>query len=102
MYVLKKKCNFPQLKKETKYFSNGDWCFLIKQKTKNAEKTNLRKKLKYKKFKTNMFSVSKYGIGVYENFQSDMYDVANWSLEWLFTIFSANVTRFSLKLMGIH
>lgn len=50
----------------------------------------------------NMFSVSKYGLGVYENFQSDMYDVADWSLEWLFTIFSANVTRFSLKLMGIN
>ena len=48
-----------------------------------------------------MFSVSKYGLGVYENFQSDMYDVANWPLEWLFTIFSANVTRFSLKFMGI-
>lgn len=52
-------------------------------------------------FKKYSFTVSEYGFGLYENFQFDMYDVVNRSLEWLFTIFSANVTRFSLKLMGI-
>lgn len=52
-------------------------------------------------FKKYSFTVSEYGFGLYENFQFDMYDVVNRSLEWLFTIFSANVARFSLKLMGI-
>lgn len=70
-----------------KIFSTGGWLF-------NA------RRFKYKP--KNMISVSKYGIGVYENFQSDMYDVAYRALERLFAIFSANAARFSLKLVGVN
>lgn len=47
------------------------------------------------------FTVSEYGFGLYANFQFDLYDVVDRPLEWLFAIFSANVTRVSLELMGV-
>lgn len=48
-----------------------------------------------------LLSVFEYGLRFHENLQSDLHDAADWPLERLPTVFSANVARFSIKLLGI-
>lgn len=45
-------------------------------------------------------TVSQHGLGVYENLQPDLYDVANWTLEWLSAISRSNVAKLSDQLVG--
>lgn len=49
-----------------------------------------------------IFLVLEYGIRFHANIQFNLYDVINWPLEWLFTVFSTNVARVSIKLLGGH
>lgn len=48
------------------------------------------------------FSVSCTSWKIYENFQFSLPNVFTWTLEWMSTVFSSNVTGLSQRLLGVH